>query len=323
MLNQLKIINTFLLMFLASSMTANLGAAEAASSNEVLEAQKEQNFSYEAKQAILSEDLERAGKLIEAVLEKHPEDAESYRVAGDIYVTRAQSASLFSAPGLAKKGLKSYLKSVELAPKNVRYRLNLLQYYLQAPSIVGGNKDKAVEQASKIKELNTVKGIIAQGIINTENEDLKAREALLSSLDEELANQPQIKLEKAQYLLNSGKFEQGLNELEVLAAIPSNTFTDKDDKKVPFKALLTMGFLGLKDEGIDYTEKSITAFEKYIETAPKEYGYPSKPWIRFALAKLYAQNEQTELAKAAFEQIQQESQSKQLLKETKKALKKL
>ena len=165
MLNQLKVINTFLLIFLASSMTSYLGATQAASANETLEAPAKQNVSYEAKQAILSEDLERAGKLIEAVLEKHPEDAESYRVAGDIYVTRAQSASLFSAPGLAKKGLKSYLKSVELAPKNVRYRLNLLQYYMQAPSIVGGNKDKAIEQASKIKELNPLKGIIAQGLI--------------------------------------------------------------------------------------------------------------------------------------------------------------
>ena len=152
---------------------------------------------------------------------------------------------------------------------------------------------------------------------------MKAQEILLSSLEEKLANQPQIKLEKAQHLLNSGQFEQGLGELELLAAVSSSTFTDKDDKKVPFKALLTMGFLGLKAEGIDYTEKSISAFEKYIETAPKEYGYPSKHWIRFSLAKLYAQNEQIELAKTTFEQIQRESQSKPLLKETKKALKKL
>jgi len=277
----------------------------------------------EVKQAMLTENIDLAKELIETTLESHPSDAESHRVAGDIYITRARSVNLFSAAGLAKKGLKSYLKAVELQPKNTRYRLNLLQYYLNAPSIVGGDKDKAIEQAEEIQKLNPVIGVIAQAFINKNNENWDAQKSLFASISAELASEPQVQLEKAQYLLDIGEFDQGFQQLNDLEALNTDNFDNEDDKKVPIKALLYTGFFGLKEEGIDHTEKSIMAFEKYIEIAPQKYGYPSKNWIRFSLAKLYAQNEQTELAKAAFEQVQAESQSKLLLKETKKALKKL
>jgi len=56
-------------------------------------------------------DLKAASKRIDKEIKSTPEDPELHKIAGDIFAVRAQSASIFSAPGLAKKILKSYVCS--------------------------------------------------------------------------------------------------------------------------------------------------------------------------------------------------------------------
>ncbi len=63
-------------------------------------------------------------------------------------------------------------------PENLDARMGLLQFYLMAPVIMGGSKDKAREQAGEIMKRNAHQGHLALGFIRSVNEeyDLAQRE---------------------------------------------------------------------------------------------------------------------------------------------------
>lgn len=73
---------------------------------------------------------------------------------GRIYGEKADRAGFFSAAGLAKKVRSSFERAVALDPKSWEARTDLAEFYLEAPGIVGGGKDKAREQARQLFALN-------------------------------------------------------------------------------------------------------------------------------------------------------------------------
>lgn len=77
---------------------------------------------------------------------------------GRIYGEKADRAGFLSAMNLAKKVRAEFERSVELDPSNVAARTDLAEFYLEAPSIVGGGKDKARAQAAAIMRLDPATG---------------------------------------------------------------------------------------------------------------------------------------------------------------------
>jgi len=73
---------------------------------------------------------------------------------GRIDGEKANRAGFFSAAGLARKVRSELERSVELAPDNWEARTDLAEFYLEAPGIVGGGKDKARAQADLIARQN-------------------------------------------------------------------------------------------------------------------------------------------------------------------------
>ena len=66
---------------------------------------------------------------------------------GRIYGEKADRAGFFSAAGLAKKVRTEFERSVEFSPNSWQARTDLAEFYLEAPGIVGGGKEKARSQA--------------------------------------------------------------------------------------------------------------------------------------------------------------------------------
>jgi tetratricopeptide (TPR) repeat protein len=69
---------------------------------------------------------------------------------GRIYGEKADHVGFLSAAGLAKKVRNSFERAVELDPKSWEARKDLAEFYLEAPSIVGGGQDKARAQADAL-----------------------------------------------------------------------------------------------------------------------------------------------------------------------------
>lgn len=73
---------------------------------------------------------------------------------GRIYGEKADHAIFWSAIALAKKVRASFERAVALDPRNWEARTDLAEFYVEAPGIVGGNKDKARAQVDALMPLN-------------------------------------------------------------------------------------------------------------------------------------------------------------------------
>ena len=73
---------------------------------------------------------------------------------GRIYGEKADKASFLTAAGLARHVRDEFEKAVHLNPSNVDARSDLAEFYLEAPGIVGGGRDKAEQQANSLLTLD-------------------------------------------------------------------------------------------------------------------------------------------------------------------------
>jgi tetratricopeptide (TPR) repeat protein len=95
---------------------------------------------------------------------------------GRIYGEKADHAGFLSAAGLAKKVRASFERAVELDPRSWEARTDLAEFYLEAPSIVGGGRDKARSQAEEIMPLNPARADWVRAKIAEKEKDLGAAE---------------------------------------------------------------------------------------------------------------------------------------------------
>lgn len=90
---------------------------------------------------------------------------------GRSYGEKADHAGFLSAAGLAKKVHTEFERAVELSPDSWEARTDLAEFYLEAPAIVGGGKDKARAQAALLMPLNPPMAHWVIGRIAEKNKD--------------------------------------------------------------------------------------------------------------------------------------------------------
>jgi tetratricopeptide (TPR) repeat protein len=114
---------------------------------------------------INANDLDSAVAWLEKAAALDPKSSEIELWLGRAYGSQAMKASVFKQASLAGKVRKAFEKSVELDPGNIDGRLALVDYYVQAPGIMGGSIEKASEQAAEIARRDPMRGYRAQGRI--------------------------------------------------------------------------------------------------------------------------------------------------------------
>lgn len=95
---------------------------------------------------------------------------------GRIYGEKADRAGFLSAAGLVKKVRTSFERAVELDPKSWEARTDLAEFYIDAPSVVGGGKDKARTQADALMSINPSMAHWVAARIAEKNKDIAEAE---------------------------------------------------------------------------------------------------------------------------------------------------
>ncbi len=83
-----------------------------------------------------------------------PGNSDYHLLLGRVYAEKADRSNFAVAAGLAGKVRREFERAVELDAANTDARSDLAEYYLQAPSFMGGGKGKAKQQAQAIAAID-------------------------------------------------------------------------------------------------------------------------------------------------------------------------
>jgi tetratricopeptide (TPR) repeat protein len=96
----------------------------------------------------------------ERAVEALPSNSEYHLWLGRAYGRKAEKKKSFT---FARKTREEFEKAVDLDPANLAARRDLMEFYLQAPWMLGGGKDKAKGQADAIAARDPLEGSLALG----------------------------------------------------------------------------------------------------------------------------------------------------------------
>jgi len=105
-----------------------------------------------------------------------PDNAQYHLWLGRVYGEKADHAGFLTAAGLAKKVRNEFETAVRLNPDSAEARTDLAEFYLEAPGIVGGGRDKAEAQAQKIATMDPVRAGWVKARLAEKNKDLASAE---------------------------------------------------------------------------------------------------------------------------------------------------
>src|SRR5450631_632627 len=100
------------------------------------------------------EEWDRAESSCRKAVSLEPGNSRFHLWLGRVYGEKADRANFLAAAGLVGKVRGEFERAVQLNPKDVETRLDLAEFYIEAPGIVGGGEQKAREQAQSIATVN-------------------------------------------------------------------------------------------------------------------------------------------------------------------------
>jgi tetratricopeptide (TPR) repeat protein len=137
-------------------------------------------------EALLAQGAERhdeAIKLAEQCAAAHPLRAECQEALGSAMGAKAMTAGMMAAMGSVGKIKDAMKKAVELDPKSVTARYNLLMFYVMAPGIAGGSTSKAKVIATETAQFSPEAGKLMQAKLELEEKEFAKAESLLLSVN--------------------------------------------------------------------------------------------------------------------------------------------
>jgi tetratricopeptide (TPR) repeat protein len=151
-----------------------------------------------------------------------------------IYGEKADRAGFLSAAGLVKKVRASFERAVELDPRNSEARADLAEFYMEAPSIVGGGKDKARAQADALLPVNPGMAHLVFGRIAEKDKQSSAAEREYRAAIEVTHGAANPWLHMAQFLARANRLDEMEQALRTLEASP----VDRQDALMDAAGLL-------------------------------------------------------------------------------------
>ena len=176
---------------------------------------------------------------------------------------------------LARKVKKEFQTAVQMDPSNIDARRDLQEYLLDAPWIVGGSKEGALEQAEESAKIDAVQGHLAKAEYQTAigKADLAVEEynAALSMKPKSI----DAYLEVANYYGRLG------NGAELTTLVEDARAVSPKDPRLPFYTGVAHIMSGTN---FPLAEESL---KSYLASSPDRSDWPPHSMARFWLGQLY------------------------------------
>jgi len=168
-------------------------------------------------------DYKKAGEAFEKALALAPRNSELHRWMGNVYGRRAETGSVFTAPGNARKAHQYFEQAVDLDPNNREAVANLFEYYLEAPGIMGGGIDKAERMVKHIAALDAPAAHHAQAQLEGKQKRYEAAEEQLKRAAALAPRQIGRLIDLAKFLSDRGRVKESDEQFAEAARIAPNS----------------------------------------------------------------------------------------------------
>jgi tetratricopeptide (TPR) repeat protein len=221
--------------------------------------------------ALRQEDLDGAIEWMEKGLELAPDSAKTHYWAATAYVVKVQKQQDIALVSEVKSHIE---KAVELDPNYVDARLFLAGFLMNAPPFVGGDMEKAREQAAILVEQAPFRGnMFLAELHKKENNFDKASEAYAAAAVADPASADPWHALGIMYQ-NNKEWDKAFEAFEkAIATDPKST-----------QSLYQIGRTGVFSE--QNTDRAIEALRQYLAIEPAE-GQPTWANARWRLGLLY------------------------------------
>jgi tetratricopeptide (TPR) repeat protein len=217
------------------------------------------------------ENFDQAVAYAEQAVKWSPENSEYQRWLGRAYGAKAEQSHSFF---LARKVKNAFEAAVTLAPRSIAARRDLMQYLVEAPWIVGGDKDKAKQQIDSISNLDPIEGHLARAAyFSTEKKWKEAETEYLAVLDGHPG--------RIEPYMEAAEFFAGRKDRDKLdRAISGATRISASDPRLDFYRAVV---LVLRHTDLPLAESLL---HTYVAKVPQRSDYPSHNralvWLRAA-----------------------------------------
>ena len=147
--------------------------------------------------------VDEAVKYGEVAVKLDPKSAVCHKLLGEAYGEKAQKASIFKQISLAPKIRPEFEAALALDPKDPENILNMIEYYLEAPGIVGGDKKKAHQMAADQVKSDPSNGYLSLILIAKTEKDFGKVEGLYQQAVDANPKNYDAQIQFAGFYLNS------------------------------------------------------------------------------------------------------------------------
>jgi tetratricopeptide (TPR) repeat protein len=159
-----------------------------------------------------------------------PDNSDYHMWLGRAYAEKADHSSFVTAAGLTRKIRQEFERAVELDANNIHARADLAEFYLEAPSFMGGGKSKAQRQAQTLAQQDAATAHWLQARIAEKDKKFDVAENEYRAAIAASGNQGSYWLNLASFYKRQGR----LTDME--AAVTSAINADKKTSNVLFDA---------------------------------------------------------------------------------------
>src|ERR1019366_5717572 len=167
------------------------------------------------------EEWDRAESFCRKAASLDPANSRFHLWLGRVYGEKADRANFLAAAGLAGKVRGEFERAVQLNPKDVDARLDLAEFYLAAPGIVGGGEQKAREQAQSIATVNPARGHWVYARIAEQKKDAATAEREYHAYIDLSKGDAEAWLNLALFLRRQKRFDEMEQAIVKLSQAPS------------------------------------------------------------------------------------------------------
>jgi len=172
---------------------------------------------------VFEEGEDEAVAHMERAVDLDKQNADYYYGLGAAYGVKAQRSGMIKQAFLAPKAKKAFLRAIELNNQHIPARIGLIQYYLMAPGIMGGDEELAARHIDTLVLQDEVVGRTFRArMLEREKKVTEAEKELKTALD----HHPQS--ERAwrslgSFYLRTGKPDDALRSFQSYAALRPDT----------------------------------------------------------------------------------------------------